>query len=217
MPVYEEYVSPKRRPDFLADMVPWRAVIAPGVILHKDRWGTVQRTYAVRGPDVMGLAREVQGSLILQANTVLKRLGGRWMLQSEAQRMRVQALPAIQTPFPLVRLLDAEHRTRLLADPGVRETTYYLTLCWTPPPPSTERWGRFFVRGPGNPRRAAGAQETTVRTFVEQADQVLDLLGGVLVEARPLSTPETFTYLHTTVSDRWHRIALLASLMDIDH
>jgi type IV secretion system protein VirB4 len=177
--VYEEYLGPKRRPDRLSDMVPWRAVIAPGVILHKDRWQTLQRTYAVRGPDVMGLAREVQGSLILQANTVLKRLGGHWMLQSEAQRRRVTALPDIQTRFPLVRLLDEDHRARLLADPGMRETTYSLTLCWTPPPPSTERWGRFFVRGPGNPRRSTGQQETTVHTFVEQADQVMDLLKGV--------------------------------------
>src|SRR5215813_11703824 len=217
MAVYEEYLGPKRRPDRLSDMVPWRAVIAPGVILHKDRWQTLQRTYAVRGPDVMGLAREVQGSLILQANTVLKRLGGTWMLQSEAQRLRVTTLPQAPTPLPLVRLLDEDHRTRLLADPGIRETTYYLTLCWTPPPPSTERWGRFFVRGPGNPRRSTGQQETAVRTFMEQADQVMDLLKGVLAESRPLSTPETLTYLHTTVSDRWHRIALLASLMDIDH
>src|SRR6266699_4078104 len=120
MAVYEEYLPPKRRPDLLSDMVPWRAIIAPGVVLQKDRGRTLQRTYAVRGPDVMGLAREVQGSLILQANNVLKRLGGKWMLQSEAQRLRVKTLPRIQSRFPLVRLLDDDHLTRLLADPGIQ-------------------------------------------------------------------------------------------------
>ena len=60
MAVYEEYLPPKRRPDLLSDMLPWRAVIAPGVVVHKDRWQTLQRTYAVRGPDVMGLAREAR-------------------------------------------------------------------------------------------------------------------------------------------------------------
>src|SRR5438132_13117177 len=128
VPVVEEYARPKRAPDRVSDKVPWRAVIAPGVVLQKDRWQTLQRTYAVRGPDVMGLAREVQGSLILQANNVLKRLGGKWMLQSEAQRRRVETLPEIETPFSLVRLLDGDHRARLLAEPGIRETTYYLTL-----------------------------------------------------------------------------------------
>ena len=89
MAVYEEYLAPKRRRDLLADILPWRAVIAPGVILHKDRAHSLQRSYQVRGPDVMGLAREVQGALMMQANNTLKRLGGKWMFQSEAQRMRV--------------------------------------------------------------------------------------------------------------------------------
>src|SRR2546427_284399 len=119
MPVFEEYVRPKRAPDRVSDKVPWRAVIAPGVVLQKDRWQTLQRTYAVRGPDVMGLAREVQGSLIMQANNVLKKLGGKWLLNSEAQRVRVTALPPLAACPPIVRMMDADHRARLLADPGL--------------------------------------------------------------------------------------------------
>jgi type IV secretion system protein TrbE len=218
VPVYEEYLPPKRKADLLADKMPWRGVVAPGIIVQKDRYGTLQRTYAVRGPDMMGLAREVQGSMILQANTVLKRLGGKWMLHSEAQRVRVQAFPALppQTPL-LVRLLDAAHRARLLADPGIRETAYYLTLCWTPQPPTMRRWGRFFVRGPGAPGRPTNDLEATVRTFDEATTQILDLLQGVLARGVPLTTPQSLTYLHSCVSDRWHRIGLLANLMDLDH
>ena len=218
MAVYEQYIKPKRQPDRVSDMVPWRAIVAPGVVVQKDRWQTLQRTYAVRGPDLMGLALEVQGNLILQANTVLKRLGGKWLLHAEAQRMRVTTLPPLPPETPrLVRLLDADHRARLLASPGIRETTYYLTLCWTPPPPSTARWGRWFVRGPGSPSQATTTQEATVRTFLDEADAFMALLRGVLATCRAMSTPETLTYLHTTVSDRWHPIALPASLMDIDH
>src|SRR2546427_328850 len=196
MAVYEEYLGPKRHPDLLSDMLPWRAIIAPGVVLHKDRWRTLQRTYAVRGPDVMGLAREVQGSLILQANNVLKRLGGKWMLHSEAQRLRVEALPPLPAPLPMVALLDADHPARLLQDPGIRETTYYLTICRTPAPPSLQRWGSFFVRGPGAPGRVTESQEAVVLAFQEESDTVMDLLKGVLAECRPLTTPETLTYLH---------------------
>jgi type IV secretion system protein VirB4 len=198
-------------------MVPWRAVVAPGVIVHKDRWQTLQRSYAVRGPDVMGLAREVQGSMVLQANNVLKKLGGKWMMHSEAQRVRVRTLPPLPACPLAVRLVDADHRTRLLADPGIRETTYYLTLCWTPPPPSFTRWGNWFVRGPGSPARQVTGLEATVLDFLEQADFLMDLLKSVLAYCEPLTTPETLTYLHTTVSDRWHAIGMLASLMDIDH
>jgi type IV secretion system protein VirB4 len=218
MPVFEEYTRPKRAPDRVSDKVPWRAVIAPGVVLQKDRWQTLQRTYAARGPDVMGLAREVQGSLMMQANNVLKKLGGKWMLNSEAQRVRVTDLPPLPPQSPLiVWLLDADHRARLLADPGIRETAYYLTLSWTPPPPSMQRWGGWFVRGPGSPARPTEGLEAVVRDFLEQADYMMDLLKGVLAEGRPTTTPETLTYLHSCVSDRWYKIALLASLMDIDH
>lgn len=218
MPTYEEYAPPKRKADLLSDRVPWRAVIAPGVVLNKNPGQPLQRTYAMRGPDVMGLAQEVQGSLILQANTVLKRLGGKWMIHAEAQRCRVTSLPPLPPDVPpLVRLLDAEYRAHLLKDPGIRETAYYLTLCWTPPPASAARWGRWFVRGPGRPGRPVQGLEEAVQTFVEDTAQLTDLLRGVLAQCRPLTTAETLTYLHTCVSDRWHRIGLLANLNDIDH
>ena len=79
----------------VSDVIPWRSMIAPGVLLQKYRHG-LQRSYAVRGPDVMGESPEVQGALMLRANEVLKRLGGRWMLQSEAQRQRVTTLPEVR-------------------------------------------------------------------------------------------------------------------------
>ena len=126
-------------------MVPWRAVLAPGVILQKYRHG-LQRTYAVRGPDVMGETPEVQGALMLQANDVLKRLGGRWMLQSEAQRRRVTALPKVAWRHPVASLIAQKQRQRLLEAPGSRETAYFLTLTWYPPPPGARRGYHVRVR-----------------------------------------------------------------------
>jgi type IV secretion system protein VirB4 len=81
MPVYEEYLPPKRKADLLSDAVPWRNMLLPGLILHKKQHG-LQRSYRVRGPDLQGVSLEEQGALMLQANEVLKRLGGQWMLQS---------------------------------------------------------------------------------------------------------------------------------------
>src|SRR5207244_11963946 len=175
----------------------------------------LQRTYAVRGPDVMGETPEVQGALMLQANDVLKRLGGRWMLQSEAQRRRVAHLPEIAWRHPVAALIAEEQRQRLLGHPGSRETTYYLTLTWYPPPPSLRRGVRFLVRGPGA-YHGVDDTEVSIREFVEQADYLMYLLKGMLAVCRPLSTPETLTYLHNCVSERWHDVARLAALSDID-
>src|SRR5919205_3534091 len=118
MAVYEEYQPhPRWRAAHVSDVVPYRAIVAPGVVLQKYRHG-LQRSYAVRGPDVMGETPEVQGALMLQANDVLKRLGGRWMLQSEAQRRRVTALPEVSWRHPVAALMERAQRQRLLERPG---------------------------------------------------------------------------------------------------
>src|SRR3989441_12510045 len=116
MSVYEAFVPRLRwRPHFLSDVVPWRSIIAPGVVLQKYRHG-LQRTYAVRGPDVMGETPEVQGALMLQANQVLKRLGGRWMLQSEAQRRQGLTRPEVPWRHPVAARIEHEQRRRLLSE-----------------------------------------------------------------------------------------------------
>jgi type IV secretory pathway VirB4 component len=215
MPVYAEYQPRSRRPPaHVSDVVPWRAIIAPGVVLQKHRHA-LQRTYAVRGPDVMGETPEVQGALMLQANQVFKRLGGRWMLHSEAQRRRVTTLPEVGWRHPIPALIDQERRVALLTTPGSRETAYFMTLTWFPPAPSTRRGVRFLVSGPGAHHDTAES-EVSLREFVTQADYLMDLLRGMLAVCRPLTTEETLTYLHNCVSDRWHRVGHLASLIDID-
>src|SRR6266849_2552593 len=217
MAVYAEYrPQPRRMPAHMSDIVPWRAVIAPGVVLQKDRHG-LQRTYTVRGPDVQGETPAVQGALMLQANDVLKRLGGRWMLQSEAQRRKVTTLPAHPWTHPIPALMDQERRQRLLVEPGTLETAYYLTLSWFPPAQSTQHGLRWLVQGHGDPGiHSAAPKEVSLHTFLTQSDYYLDLLKGVLAVGRPLSTAEALTYLHNCVSDRWHEVCDLASLADID-
>src|SRR5712691_1481341 len=137
MAVYVAYTPTGKSPAHMSDVVPWRAVLAPGVVLQKDQHG-LQRTYALRGPDVQGETPEVQGALMLQANEVLKRLGGRWMLQSEAQRRQVTTLPAPPWRHAIAALIDQERRQRVLGEPGSLETAYYLTLSWFPPSQSTQ-------------------------------------------------------------------------------
>src|SRR6266849_2989910 len=158
MAVYVAYTPTGKSPAHMSDVVPWRAVLAPGIVLQKDQHG-LQRTYALRGPDVQGETPEVQGALMLQANDVLKRLGGRWMLQSEAQRRRVVSLPASRWRHPVAALIDQERRQALREDPGSLATTYYLTLTWYPPSPSTQRGLRWLIRGPGQPRNVAHADD----------------------------------------------------------
>ena len=86
MALYAEFLDRFRwQAAHVSDVVPWRMLAAPGVILQKQAHA-LQRTYLVRGQDLTADTWEAQGAKMLQANNVLKRLGGTWMLQSEAQR-----------------------------------------------------------------------------------------------------------------------------------
>jgi type IV secretion system protein VirB4 len=215
MAVYTRYGrEPKRRPDLVADVVPWRAIVAPGVVLQKHQHA-LQRTYAARGPDILGLSEDVQGALMLQANQVLKRLGGQWMWQSEALRRRVMGFPTVSWSHPVAAVLDAARQRDLLHEPGVRETDYYVTLTWLPQLPAAQRGLRWLLAGPPQVPRATEATPS-LQAFVTQADFLLDLLKGVLAHCRPLTTAETLTYLHTCVSERWYPLGELACLMDLD-
>jgi type IV secretion system protein VirB4 len=224
MAVYEEYQpTDRRKPHVVSDVIPWRSMIAPGVLLQKLRHG-LQRSYAVRGPDVMGETPEVQGALMLQANEVVKRLGGRWMLQSEAQRSRVTALPPVAWPHPVLFLLDQERRHSLLEDPGSRETGYYKTLSWWPPTAGTRRGMRVLVAGepPDTPSQTADGeglsrdQQVSLVEFTRQGDTFMTLLKGMLATCRPLTIDETTTYLHNCVSDRWYELGPMAFYTDLD-
>src|SRR6266542_6253598 len=114
MSVYEEFSRRLRwQAAHLSDKIPWRMLAAPGVMLHKQT-NALQRTYALRGPDLSGEAKEVQGALMLQAIHVFKRLAGAWTIHSEAQRVRVTTYPESLWPHPTAALIDADRRHVIL-------------------------------------------------------------------------------------------------------
>lgn len=216
MTIYREEADNRHAPHkYLADDVPWRSVAAPGVIGHKKRHG-LQRTYVMRGPDVQGESREHQGALALQANEVFKRLGGRWMIQSEAQRGRVRTLPSRHTDSPVAQLLQAAHHATLLDGPGCRETRYYLTLTWWPIAATARQALHFLVSSPPTRQTVASAEQAMLQQYYTQTDYLTDLLRGVLAVCRPTTMAETFTYLYSCVNHDWHPVADLAVYTDID-
>jgi type IV secretion system protein TrbE len=225
MAVYEEFLDTLRwKAAHLSDVMPWRAMAAPGVILHKQTHA-LQRSYLMRGPDLTSEVQEVMGSLMLQANNVFKRLRGQWTVHCEAQRVRVRQYPFGRYGPPAARLIDRHRGRAILADPGTFETHYYLTLTWQPPHPLKSIGGNFFLSG----RAGQSTPQVSLREFINQADYLVYLLRGMLAVGRPLATrvvtlptgetvveDETLTYLHNCVSDRWHPVAMPALPIDID-
>lgn len=194
----------RRRADRLADHLPWAALIAPGVILNKD--GSFQRTLGFRGPDLESATEAELVAASARANNVLKRFGSGWALFFEAERREALGYPKSRFPDPVSWLVDEERRADFEAQGQHFESRYYLTLLWLPPADSSDAAGRFMVDRPGHD----GVRDWRgdLARFIAETDRVLDLLSGFMPEVRALGDAETLTYLHGTVSDRRHAVAV---------
>src|SRR5262245_50394710 len=196
-------------------MLPWRAMLAENVVEQKTKG--YQRSYAIRGPDSLGVTPDMLGAQAIQANEVLRRFGGSWMFQSEAQRRRVQTLPPVRWRHAVAAWIDQCRRRQLVDDPGSFDSEYFITLTYQPLPLALQQGLRWFMRGPGaQVSTAAVVQDHTITEFADQADYYMELLRPVLAAARALSPAQTFTYLHSTVSRSAHQVGTLLVWHDID-
>jgi len=196
----------------MSDLVPWSHFVAPGVLCTKDA-KALQRVWKIHGLDIIGETMESQGARMMQANDIFKRLGGKWTLHAEAQRTRVSEYPQSVPGFPVAQLIDAERKRAILEDPGARETHYYMTLTWQPPTATVRAMQGLFV---ANTPEESYENEKALKTFLTEAEYFAGLLGGVLASCEPCTIDETLTYLHSTVSDRWHPLRWSGHALDID-
>lgn len=200
------------RADRLADHLPWAALVAPGVVLGKD--GSFLRVLAFRGPDLESATEAELVAACARANNALKRLGSGWTLFFEAERREAQAYPDSRFPDAASWLVDQERRAAFQVEGAHFESHYHLTLSWLPPADATDRAASAFVDRPeGNGARDWRA---TLETFVAETTRLLDLLGGFMAEVRALDDEETLTFLHGTISDRRHRLAVPETPMYLD-
>src|SRR5260221_1943436 len=208
----------RRRPDRLADHLPWAALIAPGVVLNKD--GSFQRSIQFRGPDLESATEADLVSPCARLNNVLRRFGSGWALFFEADRFEAPGYPASAFPDPVSWLIDEERRAAFengndrdvvsLTGAAQRrssehfETAYRLTLAYMPPPDQVDRAERALLDTAKDKKGRDWRQE--LGSFVAETDRVLDLLAGFMAEVRALDDGETLTYLHSTVSGRRHSV-----------
>ena len=88
----------RKKPQALADFLPWAALVAPGVIANKD--GSFQRTARFRGPDLNSATPAELVSTTARLNGALRRLGSGWAVFVEAQRIPANRYPRSRFPTP---------------------------------------------------------------------------------------------------------------------
>jgi len=202
----------RHKADRLSDHLPWAALVGEGVVLNKD--GSFQRTLAFRGPDLESATEAELIGACARANNVLKRFGSGWALFFDAERREAMGYPDSAFPDAASWLVDEERRAGFEAEGQHFESRYHLTLTWLPPADATESAGRRFVDRPEGEKdrdwRAA------LGGFVAETDRVLDLFAGFMPEIRALSSSETLTYLHRTISTSRHAVRVPPTPMYLD-
>ena len=95
----------------LPDLLPYAALVAPGVILNKD--GSFLAAWEVRGQDTASSTPEELAFVSAQVSGAVKLLGTGWMLHVDALRSRERTYARPEDshfPDPVTRLIDEERR-----------------------------------------------------------------------------------------------------------
>ncbi len=95
----------------LPDLLPYAALVAPGVILNKD--ASFLAAWEVRGQDTASSTPDEMAYVSAQFNNAVKLLGTGWMLHMDAIRSSHRAYPAPgkgHFPDPVTQMIDDERR-----------------------------------------------------------------------------------------------------------
>ena len=191
----------RKKPQRLADFLPWAALIAPGIVLNKD--GSFQRTARFRGPDLDSATPAELVGTTARLNNALRRLGVGWAIFVEASRVPAQNYPRSQFPDRVSALVDVERREQFEEEGAHFESFYYLTFVWMPPAEDASRAEGWLYEGKS--REGVDGKEL-LKSFADRTDRILQLIDGFVPEAYWLDDEETLTYLHACVSTKRHRV-----------
>ena len=116
----------------LPDLLPWAALIAPGVILQKD--GSLLAGWEIRGEDTDSATPAELAYVSGQFSRAVQRLGTGWMLHVDACRATQRAYPdAARSHFPdrISAAIEAERRA-FFGEGLCFSTAAYLCVAWAP-------------------------------------------------------------------------------------
>ncbi len=200
----------RKKPQSLADFLPWAALVAPSVVLNKD--GSFQRTARFRGPDLDSATQAELVGATARLNNALRRLGSGWAIFVEAQRNPAQHYPSSPFPDPVSALVDMERKAQFEEEGAHFESAYFLTLLFLPPEDEAAATESWLYEG----RSSEASAPAILSAFIDRTDRVLQLVEGFAPEAEWLSDSLTLTYLHSCVSTRHHGVRVPETPMHLD-
>ena len=157
----------------LPDLLPYAALVAPGVVLNKD--GSFLGGWEYRGPDVASSTPEELAWLSERMNTALLQLGSGWMIHVDSiRKTEAEYMPDGAFSDPVSRLVD-ERRRRFFAGRHCLQTVTYLVAAYRPN--FTQDKLARMASGELDDHRAV---EKALATFQANMDALEDALSAAL-------------------------------------
>lgn len=195
-------------------MIPWQRLDENGIIHNKD--DSLQITFSYRPLDIESATEQELVINTARMNNILRRLGTGWVVYMEAQRRKSEDYIPAKMAHPLTQMMEDERR-EYFKDGEHFENTYYFTLLYAPPTTKLERkFFSWFFNESEDVKDLEVEIDEKVHDFLHQAEIVFGLLSELLPECRVLAPEETLTYLHSTVSDRYHKVKVPYPAMMLD-
>ncbi|MDR2865563.1 MAG: AAA family ATPase, partial [Spirochaetaceae bacterium] len=190
---------------FFYTQLPWNFIskFHEGVVIQKD--GILQRTFAYRGPDLDSSAAFYINDMSIRFNDCVKRLGGSWALQFEAQRTYTQAYPGGTFENLAPYLVDREREDAFGLIGAHFESSYFLTFIYKPPSENIKKLTSMFIQSSGESSQLS--VEQNIKYFIQETNTIIDILR-TKIQIDPLDNEQTVAYLHSSISTNRHYIKL---------
>ena len=159
----------------LPDLLPYAALVAPGVVLNKD--GSFLGAWEVRGQDTASATPDELAFQSAQFNNAIKLLGTGWMLHMDAIRSPHAAYPpreASRFPDPVTQLIDDERR-EFFGRGTCYSTNTILSVTYKPDFNATRLAG-----GTQSGAASAGVLDKGLAHFENILEELEDALSAVL-------------------------------------
>jgi type IV secretion system protein VirB4 len=170
----------------LPDLLPYAALVEPGVILNKD--GSFLAGWEIRGQDTASSTENDLALVSSRFNNAVKLLGSGWMLHMDAIRSSHKAYPTPEKghfPDPVTRLIDDERREHFSGN-RCFSTNAILTVTYKP------NFQAAKLAGKAQSGVASfGALEKALSYFQGMLEELEDALSAVLHMERLLEYPVT--------------------------
>ena len=159
----------------VSDLLPYAALIAPGVVLCKD--GTLLAGFICHGQDTASSTDDELGFVSAQFNNAIKLLGSGWMLHTDAVRSIHDAYSNPEDsyfPDPFSQLIDDERRAYFSG--GVCYRTKTTIILSYRPNFSAEKMSSAAKTGGGNSTSLERSLEYFQNTLLEFEDALSAVL-----------------------------------------